>query len=384
MLYPFSEEQKILRDTIRSFIRKSVDPAKVMAFDHDRKPLLDEYRAIAKNGWLCIGGAPQFGGVGNFVDVVILLEEVSKGSHALSCVVGRTVSYACPTIDQWGSPRLKEKYIPGLMAGNVILSVAMTEPSTGSDAAGITTRAEKSAGGFRINGEKIYSSGAEFADIFLVSTRTGAPSEKGGVTTFIVDRHSPGITITPIDALGHHSNAFGAVHFDNVLVPEENILGPFNGGWSVLNAHLERERINIAAKALGGMDASLKEATDFANARIQFGKPIATFQAIRHKLADMATDLHLSRLITYDAAAKYASGKKCRFEAFSAKVFATEAYIRVANHGLQIMGAHGYTARGHAERHVRDSRAGPIGGGTSEIMRNSIGKMVAEDTWFQE
>jgi len=383
MMYPLSEEQIILRDMVRNFAQRSVDPRRVLEMDAAAKPLLEEYREIGRNGWLAAGGPEAFGGAGSFVDVVILMEEIAKRSLSLSSLVGRTVSYACPTISQWGSRELQEKFIPGLMAGEILLSVTMTEPSTGSDAAGIKTRARRVDGGYVLTGEKLYSSGAGFADIFLVSARTGADSAKGGVSVFIVDRNSPGITVSEIHALGQHSNAFASVNYNEVFVPEMNLLGELDGGWNVLSAHLERERISICAKTIGAMHAVLDEATRFAQQRIQFGKPIAAYQAIRHKLSDMATDLYLSRLATYDAAGKYSRGEECKFEAFAGKVFVTEAYQRLASHGVQIMGAQGYTTEAGMERHFRDSKSGTIGGGTSEILRNSIGKMVAAGSWAE-
>ena len=375
-------ERADFREAVRSFVAKEIAPERARQADRDLEPLLAEYRRVGANGWLSVGAPEELGGGGDFVDVVTMLEELSYGSYPLASQVGRTVAYAVPVLTEWGTPEARERYLPGLLAGETILSLAMTEPDTGSDAAGITTRAEAGPDGFRVTGEKIYSSGGMFADVFLVTVRTvPGTTDKEGVSVLLVDADTPGVTRSVIPAMGMRSNAFAAVRFDDVVVPADRLLGTLHDGWPVLTGHLERERINIAAKCLGAMRNVLDIAARYSTERVQFGRTLAKMPVIRHKFADMAMDLYTARLATYRAAGLYARGLPCRAEAFMCKVHTTEAYHRMADHGLQVMGALGYTTEADMERHFRDSRSGRIGGGTSEILRTSIGAMVAAGAW---
>lgn len=375
-------ERADFRKALRAFVTREVPSERAREADRDLEPLLPEYRKVGANGWLSVGAPEDLGGSGDFIDVVTMLEELSYGSYPLASQVGRTVAYAVPVLTEWGSPAARERYLPGLLAGKTMLSLAMTEPDTGSDAGGITTRAEVSSDKLRVSGEKIYSSGGMFADVFLVTVRTDPASEgKQGVSVVLVDADTPGVSRSVIPAMGMRSNAFASVRFDDVVVSRDMLLGELNDGWPVLTGHLERERINIAAKCLGAMRSVLDTAARHSTDRVQFGRTLAKMPVIRHKFADMAMDLYTARLATYRAAGLYARGLPCRAEAFMCKVHATEAYHRMADHGLQIMGALGYTTEANMERHFRDSRSGRIGGGTSEILRTSIGAMVAAGAW---
>lgn len=370
------------RQAVRSFAANEVSAERAREADRTAEPLLREYRQVGKQGWLGVGGPAAYGGAGDFIDAVVLLEELSYGSYPLASLVGRTIAYAVPVVSEWAPQPVQERYLPGLIAGDIILSLAMTEPDTGSDAAGIKTRAERDGDDYVISGEKIYCSGGKFADLFMVTVRTDPRSTgKEGVSTILVDADTPGISVSVIPAMGMRSNAFAAVRFDQVRVPAQHLLGKLNQGWDVLTGHLERERINIAAKCLGAMRNVLDLAARYSNQRVQFGRPLAKMPVIRHKLAEMAMSLYTSKLATYRAASLYARQLPCRAEAFMAKVHTTENYHRMADHGLQIMGALGYTTEADMERHFRDSRSGRIGGGTSEILRTSIGGMVAAGAW---
>jgi acyl-CoA dehydrogenase len=380
----FTEEQQVFRAAIRDFVTREVSRDRVRAADQAARPPLDLYRQVGVAGWLTVGLTELHGGSGTFVDVAILLEELARGSYALASLVSRTIAYANPLLAEHGTSDQRDRYLPLLTSGEFLLSVAMTEPDTGSDAAAITTRAEAVGDELIVTGRKIYSSGAVVADRLLVSVRTDpATVGRDGISLVLVDPRARGVELTPIGFMGNRANPVAEIAFDSVRVPLTDLVGSLGGGWSILTSHLERERISMAAKCVGAMQAVMRDATDWANTRVQFGRPLSKLPVIRHKLADMTSDIYLARLATYHAAGRYTAGDACRLEAFIAKVTATEAYQRTADHALQIMGAFGYSTAADVERHFRDSRSGRIGGGTSEILRTAIGAMAAERQWDQ-
>lgn len=371
-----------VRAGIRDFMEAAVSFERVREADEASEPLLVEYRKLASAGWLHVGGPTARGGDGSFSNLVSVLEEVAYKSYCLASLVGRTVAYAVPVIDEWGTEDARSRYVAALMNGEVLMSLAMSEPDFGSDAGGIQLRGKVGSGSLRLNGEKIYCSGGLFADFFLVTVRTDpGTDDRTGITAVLVDRDTPGVTVRPIPAMGLRSNAFSSITFDNVDIDFSQVLGEVNEGWSVISAHLVRERIGLAAKCLGSMRHVFEIATKYSRERVQFGKTLASMPTIRELVASMALDMHNSRLSTYHAATMYQQGKPSRASSTMAKLQASEAYFRASDRAMQILGGFGYTNEAHVERHFRDSRALRIGGGTSEILRIALGSMVAKGQW---
>ena len=370
-------DREALQAEVREFARRELPRDYVRACDRDARAPLDKLRLLGPTGWLGLGLPEQHGGAGDLLDAVIVLDELAYASYALASLVGRVAVYAGHTVAQWGTAAQREALLPEIVAGRFLLSVGMTEPDTGSDATGITTRAERHGDVYIVNVEKIYSSGAAYADRILISARTD-PSSHGrdGLSALLVDPRLPGVETEPMEFLGMRANPAYGVRLRDVEVPVQERLGEEHQGWAVFSSHLERERINQAAKCAGAMRAAFDDAATYAGRRHQFGRPIASFQAIQQKIADMAIDCRLAQLSTFDAAARYSAGMPCRLEAMTAKVAATEGYIRVANNALQVMGAFGYSMDSDAQRHFRDSRAGVIGAGTSEILRGAISRLI--------
>jgi len=237
------------------------------------------------------------------------------------------------------------------------------------------TRAVRDGDYFVINGAKVFNSQVNLADRTVLVTRTDpdVPQHKG-ISLFFVDPKSPGVTIERLETLAFRSVGTNRVTYDNVRVHKDDLLGELNGGWKHLMTNLNKERFSLAAQVTGAAQAALDCALQYAKDRVQFGQPIAKFQVIQHKLADMQIAVHTSRALTYDLARRLDAGVECRTEASIAKVFTTEAYFRVADEGMQILGGYSMTPDFQMERHYRDSRVMRIGGGSNEVMRNSIAK----------
>jgi alkylation response protein AidB-like acyl-CoA dehydrogenase len=275
----------------------------------------------------------------------------------------------------YGAEAQRRKYLPLIAAGKFKSSMSLTEPDADSDAAGIRTRAVRDGDHFIINGAKIFNSQIDLADRTVLVTRTdpSAPPHKG-ISLFFVDPKSPGVTIERIETLCFRSVGTNRVTYENVRVHQDDLLGTLNGGWKHLMTNLNKERFSLTAQVTGAAQAALDCALKYAQDRVQFGQPIAKFQVIQHKLADMQMAVHAARLLTYDLARRLDAGVDCRKEASSAKGMTSEIYSRVADEGMQILGGYSMTTDFQMERHYRDSRLMRIGGGSSEILRNSIAK----------
>ncbi len=374
--FGFTDEQLMLRDSVRDFVRKEIPDAKAREYDHKKLPPLDVFDKMADLGWLGIAIPEEYGGSGlGFVELGIVQEELSYGLLELAVLYYRATVHGAHSLMTYGSEAQRRKYLPLIAAGKFKSSMSLTEPDAGSDAAGIRTRAVRDGDHFIINGAKIFNSQIDLADRTVLVTRTdpSAPPHRG-ISLFFVDPKSPGVTIERLETLCFRSVGTNRVTYENVRVHQDDLLGTFNGGWRHLMTNLNKERFSLAAQVTGAAQAALDCAIKYATDRVQFGQPIAKFQVIQHKLADMQMAVHVARLLTYDLARRLDAGVECRKEASIAKVAASEAYFRVADEGMQILGGYSMTPDFQMERHYRDSRLMRIGGGSSEVMRNSIAK----------
>ena len=374
--FGFTEEQLMLRDSVRRFVKQNVGDAYARKCDKEQIAPLDAFDKIAEMGWLGIGIPEEYGGVGlGFAELGIVMEEPSYGLLELAVLYYRATVHGAQSFLTYGSEEQRRKYLPLIATGKFKSSMSLTEPNAGSDAAGIQTRAVQDGDYFIINGSKIFNSQVDLATRTVLVTRTdpNVPQHKG-ISLFFVDPHSPGVTIQRLDTLCFRSVGTNRVSYDNVRVHKDDLLGQLNNGWKHLMTNLNKERFSLAAQVTGAAQAALDCALQYAKDRVQFGQPIAKFQVIQHKLADMQIAVHTARLLTYDLARRLDAGVECRKEASIAKVAATEAYFRVADEGMQILGGYSLTPDFPMERHYRDARLMRIGGGTNEVMRNSIAK----------
>lgn len=374
--FGFTDEQMMLRNSVREFVRKEVPEDYVRHCDQNKIAPLDTYDKMAELGWLGVAIPEEYGGSGlGFVELGIIQEELSYGFLELAVLFYRATVHGAHSLLTYGSDEQRRKYLPLIVEGKFKSSMSLTEPNAGSDASGVQTRAVADGDHFIINGAKVFNSQIDIADRTVLVTRTDpdVPNHKG-ISLFFVNPKTPGVTIERIDTLCFRSVGTNRVTYEDVRVHRDDLLGDLNGGWKHLMTNLNKERFSLSAQVTGAAQAALDCALGYAKERVQFGQPIGKFQAIQHKLADMQIAVHTSRLLTYDLARRLDAGLACRKEASIAKVYATEAYFRVADEGMQVLGGYSLTPDFPMERHFRDARLMRIGGGTNEVMRNSIAK----------
>jgi acyl-CoA dehydrogenase len=362
---------------LRDFLARESPPEVVRRQDEDKKPPLTLLRKLGDLGYLALGLPEQWGGAGDMHDVTLMMEDLGRANLGLGHLAGRTM-YGLQLLIHFGTREQQEVWIPKLRSGECVFSIGLSEPDAGSDAAAIRNRARAvEAGGWIIDGNKVFSSSMGYAGLAMVAARTDTDSEKhAGITTFLVDPKSPGIDCTLMPTIGDWSVGTYQVLYSGVRVPQGAILGELNQGWKVITGHLARERLTMAARAVGATRDVLDLATDHALRREQFGHPLADFQAIQHKLASIRIDYQVARAALHELARDVVAGRADVTDAAAVKVFASEVWVRAAAEGMQIFGGLGYTYDAAMQRHFRDSRLYVVGGGSSEVMRNLIARAM--------
>jgi acyl-CoA dehydrogenase len=374
--FRFTAQQDAQRHALRQTLTKVCPPDYARRCDEEQHPPREAFDAIASAGWLGLGIPAEYGGQeGNYVDIAVLLEEVGRAMVDLSLWLFRAITYGGLCVLDSGTAAQKAFFLPKVARGEISTCFALTEPNSGSDAASLATHAVIEGDEFVINGSKMFCSGLPVSEYVLVVARTDRDLPKHqGISLFMVDTASAGLTYSNVQVLGHRSVPTTAVFFDNVRTPSSSLLGPLNGGWPLLGKYLEWERLCLSAARAGAAAAALEEALEWAKQRHQFGQPIGKFQAVSHKLADMAVQVEISHLLVYRYAWRLSNGLASRKDAAILKLFASEAYKTVADLGMQVMGGYGYSMENAMQRHYRDARLGTIGAGTSEIQRNIIAR----------
>jgi len=376
MDFGFTEEQLILRDSVRDFVRNEVPQSYIRECEAAKRAPLEAFDKVGKMGWLGAGIPEEYGGSGlGYVEMGIILEELSYASFDFSALYYRAACHGAQSLLTYGSDEQKKKYLPLIAAGKFKSSLSLTEPNAGSDAAGIQTRAVQDGDWFVVNGAKIFNSQVNLADrtVLVVRTDPDAPRHKG-ISMFFIDPKTPGITIERLNTLCFHMVGTFRVTYEDVRIHKSDLLGTLNNGWNQLMTNLEKERFSLAAQCVGASQQALDCAVQYAKDRIQFGKPIGSFQAIQHKLAEMQMRVHLARTAVYDLARRLDAKLPCRTEASITKIYATEVYCKVADDGMQVLGGYSMTPDFPMERHYRDCRIHPIGGGSTEVLKTSIAR----------
>lgn len=379
MDFKFTEEQEMLRDTIRRFAEKEIPSEVAREIDEQDRFPHELLGKLADLGFMGINIAEEYGGQGaTVIEEMIMFEELARRLPVLAWAAGNIVLYGNHIIGLNGSDEQKKKYLPKLVSGDIKFAYALTEPDAGSDAANIKTRAEYRDGCYVINGSKMFITGAGIADIIVTNTRTGEHRTKG-ITVFLVDSTSKGYSAKSIKMVGHRGSNTCEVNYDDVKVSPEDILGGqkcLNQGWYQMMRLLNKERLLLSACSLGIGQGALDYALNYAKEREQFGQPIGRFQAIQHMLVDMATELEAARRLAYYAAWRETEGMECVKETSMSKYYCSEVAKRIALQGVQILGGYGYTMEYDAQRYLRDVLILSIGGGTSQIQKNIIGKQL--------
>jgi acyl-CoA dehydrogenase len=378
---PFTAEHEMLRRALRAFIDKEVVPH-VDAWEAAGQIPKTFWRRLGELGFLGLDIPAEYGGGGgDFMASVVLGEEMARcrsGGVAFSVLVHTDMS--TPWLTRFGTDAQKRKYLPEIIAGETVCALGITEPGTGSDMAALTTRAVRDGVGYRLTGNKIFITNGVYGDLYFVAARTApgtAERRHDGISMFLVERDRPGFTVSrTLDKLGMRASDTAELVFHDTPVPAENLLGVEGRGFHQLAAGLQRERLLAAVLALSGADQALDDTIAYLQNRSAFGAPLATRQALRHRVADLATELEAARQLVYHAARLYADGEPCATPVSMAKLHATEVANRVAYQAVQLHGGYGYMREFPVERFFRDVRLWTIASGTSEVMREIIAKQL--------
>jgi acyl-CoA dehydrogenase len=373
---PFTDEHEALRESIRGFIAAELRPHAMEWEDAHWFP--DEvFTKLAGQGLLGLKYEEQWGGQGGgYLHEAVFAEELSRcGSGGLAAGIGAHVNIATPPIWKFGTEEQKERYLRPAIAGQKIGALAITEPDAGSDVAGIKTNARRVDGGWLVNGSKMFITNGVRADFYVTALKTTGKGGHHGLSFLIVDK-GDGVSASPIEKLGWHASDTGLIAFEDVFVPEENLLGRENEGFYLIMANFQWERLLMALGAVGAMRAAFEKTATFAKERTAFGKPLTGHQVLRHKLADVATAVYTGQAVTYDALRRFVAGEDAVQQVTMAKLVTQRACFDVMDTCLQIHGGAGYMKEYEIERMARDARLGPIGGGTDEIMREILGKTL--------
>lgn len=377
--FGFTEEQKMMRQSLLGLAERHLPPEKIRELDRDSAWPKDAYKALAKAGWLGLLYPERYGGLdGSYKDACILLETLSYHYACFATTYMTSAIYAGLQLLYNGSEELKQDYMVPMIQGDIYIAFALTEPQTGSDAAAIKTHAVRDGDDYIVRGQKWFITSAHVADyiVLVVKTDPSAQPAHNGFSLLLVDAKAKGVSIKPIETMGRHTTHTNQIFFDDVRVPARNLIGQENRGWRILMRGLNLERMAIAACGAGNAQKAIDIAQDYATQRIQFDQPISKFQVISHKLADMRIKAEIARLITYRTAEMLDAGWDAKMETAIAKIVATDNDFECANIGMQVMGGAGFSMEHDMQRLFRDSRLGPIGGGSNEIQRNIIAKLM--------
>lgn len=376
MDFALSDEQRQFRKTLRTFFAEVAPIAVIAEIDRSETFPADIYRRMAEIGLTGMGLPEGYGGTpADEITMCIVIEEIARAGASLSYAFVPTVSFCARGILRFGTEEHKRAYLPGIAAGTIRMAMGLSEPGAGSDLAHLSTRAVRVGDEFVVNGQKVFTTGADTADYIFAIVRTDPDASAAhGLSVLVIPRTAPGVTVRPLPKLAGQGTHTCEVFFSDVHVPEANLIGSHNEGIKLMFALLDGERIYVGAQGAGLGQGALDLATKYARERVQFGVPIIEHQAVAHMLADMAMDVKKARLVTYEAAWRLDQGLPCSMEASMAKVVGSEAGTRCAANGMQILGGYSYMVEYGMERYWRETKLNEIAGGTNQIQRNIIAK----------
>jgi len=375
--FEYTSEQVQLRKAVREFAEAEIAPY-VMEWDEGQIFPLETVKKLGELGYMGSIFPEELGGAGlGYIEYAILIEELSRVDGSVGIIAAAHTSLCSNHIYKFGSDEQRRRYIPRLASGEWIGCWSLTEPEAGSDAGGTRTTAVKDDGCWMLNGAKTFTTNAHYADVCVAMAVTDRAAAQHGISAFIVDKGTPGFRLGKKEnKLGLRASATGEVIFESCRLPAGQLLGHQGEGFVDSLKVLDGGRISIAALALGMAQGAYEAALRYAKLRKQFGRPISEFQAIQHKLVDMATEIEAARLLTYRAGWMLDHGQRVTKESAMAKLFASEAAVRIANEALQIHGGYGFIKDYPAEKYYRDVKLCTIGEGTSEIQRLVIARQL--------
>lgn len=374
--FEIPEEDRALLDSVDRMMTREFPPEMLRKADENHETPWQLLPLMGELGLFALPIPESWGGMGkDWRSAVLVIERLAYHAGIAATLFGTTVSFGGMSLLKYGSEAQKRELLPRLMEGKARFALALTESAAGTDAGAIITAARRIDNGWRINGRKTWISNADAADYLVVACRT-EPGSKGskGVTMLLVPRHTPGIAMTPLAKVGHHCMPSWDIAFEDVEVEDSAVMGEVGQGFKHTMSTLHYSRASQAANAVGQAQRAVDLALAHAKERHQFGKPIGSFQAIQHKLADMQVRVNQARLSLYHLAWLIATDRPCRLEAAQAKLVATEGFQFVSRTGLQIMASAGYSMESDMQRMWRDAGLYTFGEGSSELQRNLIAR----------
>jgi len=374
MDYRFNEEQRMWRDTVHTFMEKEVGREYTRAHDASREFPWEVYKKMGDQGWLGLLLPEEDGGVNaDPIMFAIFCEAIAKYSlDTAACMM--TSMFTATNFSSFGTPEQKAKYLPAFLRGERTFSIGMTEPQSGSDAAGARTRAVLDGDEWVLNGNKTFISGAHLPGTTIVLlARTGDDRYKG-LSFFALPNDAKGLTVTKLDTIVRRSLGTTQLYLDNVRLPKDSLIGELGMAWSYLGHHLEHERLSLAASYVGNAQTALDDTIAYTKQRKAFGKSISDFQVIKHRMAEDAINIEAARLLTYSAASRMARGERAMKEVSMAKVLAVDTLFKTAFNGMQALGGYAQLPEMDMERYLREAKHGMVGGGANEIQKSIIAK----------
>ena len=378
MDFSFSEEQRLLRESVRTLMDRHAPPDMVARHDRERLYPYELHKAWAEAGLIALPFSEKHGGLGgSVIDMAIVAEEIAYTNADFFMAYAGNV-FCGLNIERKGTEEQKAEFLPRLITGDLRMAICISEADAGSDVGAMRTVARKDGDVWRVNGHKLWCTGAGAKNTLLsvyLKTDTTVHHSKG-MSLFLIDNDAPGVDMRKLDMLGRGATGTYEIRFDEVAVTPDRIVGGVNGGWDCILAGLQVERITSAAGNCGAARAVVDLAANYARERKQFGRPIGSNQAIAHMLADMRTEVEAARMLMWRAAWKVAQGEEALADISMAKLYSSETYVKVANMGMQIFGAYGYSMEFPMQRHYRDARSATIAAGSSQMLRNLIARSM--------
>ncbi|WP_456377524.1 acyl-CoA dehydrogenase family protein [Lutibacter sp.] len=375
----FTEEHEAFRKSFRDFLKKEVVPH---IDKWEKTGTIDRFiwNKFGEMGYFGLNSPEEYGGLDlDIFYTIIFLEELQKvNSGGFAAAMWAHVYLAMTHVNAEGSESIKEEYLTASIKGEKIGCLCITEPFGGSDVAGMRTTAVKKGDSYIINGSKTFITNGVYSDYLIVAAKTDTTVRNKGISIFIIDRDTKGISSTKLDKLGWRASDTAEIAFDNVVIPTNNLMGEEGKGFSYIMSHFSLERLVMGVNAHARAEFALEYAIQYMSERQAFGKIINKFQALRHKVADMASEVEMCKEFNYSIARRLNEGQYIVKEASMSKLLSTKMADSVINDCLQLLGGYGYMEEYPMARLLRDSRLGQIGGGTSEILREIIAKMIID------
>ena len=375
----FTEEHQVFRESFKDLLQKEVVPHRE---NWEKTGEIERFiwTKFGEMGYFGLSYPEEYGGLNlDLFYMVIFLEELQKiNSGGFAAAIWAHVYLAMTHLNKEGDDRIKRKYLSASISGEKIGCLCVTEPFGGSDVAGMKTTAVKDGDSYTINGSKTFITNGVYSDYLIVAAKTDPSSKHAGMSIFIIDRETPGISATKLDKLGWKASDTGEIAFDNVKVPLENLMGEEGKGFPYIMQHFALERLIMGINAHARAEYALNYAIQYTAERQAFGKSLDTFQALRHKIAEMASRVEMCKEFNYSIAKRLNDGGYVVKEASMSKLLSTKMADEVIYDALQLLGGYGYMEEYPMARLLRDSRLGPIGGGTSEILKEIIAKIVID------